>query len=86
MEDIMQIYKELGTSRSYLTELIGEHDDSVLGGVSRDYSSDIAWAISDDVARDLHECADHEDWNIDDVRLAVGRVLCAKLGVIQQGD
>ena len=83
MNDIMNIYRDLGTSRDYIVELIGEHEDSVLGGVSRDYSKDIALAISDDVARDLHECADREDWGIDDVSLAVGRVLCAKLGVIQ---
>ena len=82
-EDITKIYRELGVSRHYITDLIGSYEDSVLGGVSRDYSRDIAWVISDDVARDLHANYGPEDWDINDVRLAVGRVLCEKLKVIQ---
>ena len=81
MESIAKIYKGIGTSKDYLVELIGAYEDSLLGGISRDYSKSIAEAIADDVARDVHETADHEDWNIDDVRLAVGRVLCKRLGI-----
>ena len=71
----------IGTSKGYLVELIGAYEDSLLGGISRDYSKSIAEAIADDVARDIHETADHEDWDIDDVRLAVGRVLCKRLNI-----
>ena len=81
MESIAKIYKEIGTSKDYLVELIGAYEDSLLGSISRDYSKSIADAIADDVARDIYECADNEDWNIDDVRLAVGRVLCKRLGI-----
>lgn len=81
MESIAKIYKEIGTSKDYLVELIGAYKDSILGGISRDYSKSIAEAIADKVARDIHETADHEDWNIDDVSLAVGRVLCKRLGI-----
>lgn len=81
MESIAKIYNEIGTSKDYLVELIGAYEDSLLGGISRDYSKSIAEAIADDVARDVHETADHEDWCIDDVRLAVGRVLCKRLNI-----
>ena len=81
MESIAKIYKVIGTSKGYLVELIGAYEDSLLGGISRDYSKSIAEAIADDVARDIHETADHEDWDIDDVRLAVGRVLCKRLNI-----
>ena len=81
MENIAKIYKEIGTSKDYLVELIGAYEDSLLGGISRDYSKSIAEAIADDVARDVHETADHEDWDIDDVRLAVGRVLCKRMNI-----
>ena len=81
MESIAKIYKEIGTSKDYLVELIGAYEDSILGGISRDYSKSIAEAIADDVARDVHETADHEDWDIDDVRLAVGRVLCKRMNI-----
>ena len=81
MESIAKIYKEIGTSRDYLAELIGGYEDSLLGAISRDYSKSIADAIANAVARDIHETADNEDWNIDDMRLAVGRVLCKRLGI-----
>ena len=76
---IEKVFNELGTTRDYLAELIGGYKDSLLGAIPRDYSKPIAEKIVDAVARDIHECADHEDWSIDDVSLAVGRVLCKKL-------
>lgn len=85
-KEMMEIYKGLGigySKREYIADLIAEKENGMEGAISRDYSRDIAYALSDDIARDLWECADHEDWDIDDVRLAFGRVLCAKLGVIQ---
>lgn len=81
--DIFQIYNDLGVSAEYLIDMISDKENGVDGAISRDYSKRIADAIADDVARDIHETADHEDWDMDDVRLAVGRVLCAKLGIIQ---
>lgn len=49
--------------------------------MSGDYSDLVAEAILTDVIADVNECADAEDWNEDDVRLAIGRVLCWKLGI-----
>lgn len=46
-----------------------------------DYSGRVASEIMSDVIQDVDECADSEYWNIDDVRLAIGRVLCARLGI-----
>lgn len=41
--------------------------------------TDQAWTvtdlIADDVVKDVEECADGENWNDSDVRLAIGRVL-----------
>ena len=47
MESIAKIYKEIGTSKDYLVELIGAYEDSLFGGISRDYSKRIAEAIAD---------------------------------------
>lgn len=49
--------------------------------VTRDYATSIAESIIDDVVEDLSESADVADWDDDDVRYAIGRVLCKKLGV-----
>ena len=49
--------------------------------VTRDYATNIAESIIDDVVEDLSESADITDWNDDDVRYAIGRVLCKKLGI-----
>ena len=51
------------------------------GLVSEDYIIPIAEKIVEDVAQDIYESADQYDWSEDDVRLAVGRVLCRKLKV-----
>ena len=59
-----------------------------LGGerpVSDDYWPAIARAIQDDVVKDVMECADEGAWNNDDVSLAVGRVLCDRLGIDRNG-
>lgn len=41
--------------------------------------TDQAWSVTgliiDDVVKDVEECADGENWNDSDVRLAIGRVL-----------
>ena len=76
-----KIYKELGTDHDYMVDLIGNHSDSILGNLPTEYSAPIAEKIADDVARDVWETADREDWSMGDVALAVGRVLCKKLGI-----
>ena len=49
-------------------------------GISQDYVSYICDSIFEDVVCDIEECAD-KDWNDDDMRLAIGRVLCERLGI-----
>ena len=46
--------------------------------VGNDYVQLVADSILDDVAADIAVAAD-EDYNSDDVRMAVGRVLCKRL-------
>ena len=82
--DISAIYKDLNFSspedgREYFAEAIASFE----GAISRDYAHSIGYALADDIARDIHESADHTAWNYDDMRLAFGRVLCAKLKIIQ---
>lgn len=52
----------------------------LLSAMAEEYAGRIADKIYDEVAQDLHECAD-ENWNDDDIRLAIGRVLCKKLEI-----
>ena len=47
--------------------------------VGEDYLRGVVARIARDVKRDLDEAADRE-FNDSDMRLAVGRVLCARLG------
>lgn len=49
-------------------------------GISDDYTGRIVDAILDDVVEDVELCAD-DDYTPDDVRLAVGRALCDRLGI-----
>ncbi len=49
--------------------------------MSSDYSDLVAEAILTDVIADVNECADAENWNEDDVRLAIGRVLISRMGI-----
>ena len=48
--------------------------------ISTDYVGDIIDEIIDDVIDDVELTADKE-WNEDDIRLAVGRVICNRLGI-----
>lgn len=54
---------------------------SLQNAISSDYINTVAEHILDDVVEDVEECADKDDWNEDDVRLAVGRVFIKKMGV-----
>ena len=56
-------------------------DELLRKSMSDEYSGYIANGIMDDVVDDIHETADHEDWNDDDLKLAVGRVLMDKLSM-----
>lgn len=49
--------------------------DMLCKSISDDYVDIILDEIIDDVVEDVECCAD-ENWNEDDVRLAIGRVLC----------
>ena len=66
-------------TRSYVRQMLDEiwHDRPV----SDDYWGKIADKILDEVCEDIEATADKDEWNEDDVRLAVGRVLCEKLGI-----
>ena len=84
--DISAIYKDLTFSspeegRDCFADAIAAFENGVDGAIPREYSRNIGYALADDIARDIHESADHSEWNYDDMRLAFGRVLCAKLGV-----
>jgi len=49
--------------------------------ISDEYWRSIAESIADDVVEDVQETADPDEWNEDDIRLAIGRVLCDRLGI-----
>jgi hypothetical protein len=49
--------------------------------VSDHYIGDIVDNIINDVVEDVEECADPDNWNEDDVRLAIGRTLKNKLHI-----
>ena len=55
--------------------------DSGSGFADSEAAIKINLAICDEVAQDVWDCADRENFNDDDVRLAVGRVLMKKLGI-----
>lgn len=63
----------------YLVDIMQDMNRN--GLVSEDYIRPIAEKIVEDVAEDIYESADQDDWSEDDVRLAVGRVLCKKLRI-----
>lgn len=48
--------------------------------ISKDYVRYIYTAISGDLIEDVETSAD-ENYSIDDIRLAIGRVLCNRLGI-----
>ena len=54
---------------------------NILGkSISEDYVRYIFTAISSDLIEDVETSAD-ENYSIDDIRLAIGRVLCNRLGI-----
>lgn len=54
---------------------------NILGkSISEDYVRYIYTAISGDLIEDVETSAD-ENYSIDDIRFAIGRVLCNRLGI-----
>jgi hypothetical protein len=76
----MDYARKIGATTEYIADIIIDMN-MMAGPVSQDYIRPIAEKIANDVAKDIYETADPQDWNGDDVRLAVGRVLCAKLRI-----
>lgn len=72
------LYIELNTTRSAMLNRVETDLRKIVSG---DYSSAIADRIVDDIAMDISETADHDNWNDADFRLAFGRVLCDALGI-----
>lgn len=70
-------YSILGISREEFQSLVCRE---MLNGISSDYAKRIADRISDDVAQDIFDTADHENWNDHDARLGIGRVLLKAVG------
>ena len=66
----------MGITRTFTDEL----ELFLRQAISSDYTRCIAEHIEKDVKQDLEECAD-EDYNEDDLRLAIGRVLIDKLRI-----
>lgn len=79
--EIRRMEKDLGTSKDYIIACFYDMAATSTGPISVDYISGIAENCYEDILRDLWECADHEDWCNDDLRLALGRALTNKLGI-----
>lgn len=77
--DVKKCYENLKTTREDFVETIVKLNG--VGAISNDYISQIAESIADDVADDV-DSSTNADWNDDDVRLAVGRVLCNRLHIV----
>lgn len=59
---------------------IAWYTEFLLNKLADDYASRICDEIIDDVIDDVVECAD-EEWSEGDIKLAIGRVLCSRLGI-----
>lgn len=55
---------------------IAWYTEFLLNKLTDDYAS----RICDEIIDDVIECAD-EEWSEGDIKLAVGRVLCSRLGI-----
>lgn len=65
--------KDYSTFTNDCVNLLGET-------ISKDYVRYIYTTISGDLIEDVETSAD-ENYSIDDIRLAIGRVLCKRLGI-----
>ena len=91
MVDLDEIYRALGCTRDRgperIADMLAGLEDGVSGAISCDYSRKIGLALADEIATEVYissGCGESQEtwtWNVDDLRLAFGRVLCRKLGV-----
>ena len=79
--DMDKVYSGLNVDRESLIREI-ESMNGYAGVISLDYLRKIVPEIADDVAEDIYVSADLDTWSDDDIRLAVGRVLCNRLGLV----
>lgn len=63
-----------------MTDIAAEMYRLLIMSISSDYVRSIVDNLIDDVTEDVAATADVQ-WNEDDVRLAIGRVLIQKLGI-----
>ena len=66
------MYTLIGRPRREFVKLI---DCKLTESMSGDYTAEIAEKIADDVAEDICDTADVDNWSEGDLRLAIGRVL-----------
>jgi len=78
-ELVKRCRKNLGVHPDYIVDIIIAMNAK--GCISSDYIRGIAENCIDGIVDDLIECADPDDWNEDDIRLAFGRVLTDKLDI-----
>jgi len=55
----------------------------ILKQFTDDYSGDLERELMEDIVSDIVECSDFENgiWSEGDIALAIGRVLCNRLGI-----
>jgi len=71
-------FEAIGTTERRFKQILRKE---LLSGVSKEYLDDIVDCIAEQVAEDVEECADPDNWNSCDVSLGAGRVILKALGV-----
>ena len=65
------------------TEVIRTKMNEMLeSAVVDDFRKDIVSAILEDVIDDIEVSSEYPEWNDFDIRCAIGRVLCDRLGIV----
>jgi len=78
--EIARLKKQISGATITYDAVSGETERLLRLAISDDYALDVLDYILDDVFADVRETADPVEWNEDDVRLAIGRVLLSRLG------
>ena len=78
-------------NKKFVNRVLGTMDylarvDSGDGLTNIDAAININLAICNEVAQDVWDCADRENFCDDDVRMAIGRVLCKRLGITEPAE
>lgn len=68
--------------RSAAEEIRAKVNEMLEPAVADDYRKDIVSAILGDVIDDVEVCSEYPEWNDFDIRYAIGRVLCDRLGIV----